>query len=70
MITDFLPKVAYVVLWLPEPCQTFVLDEVKTGFRIARGGAQEVYGVVPDLATYAKAIGNGYRKAMAAGGTA
>jgi glutamate-1-semialdehyde 2,1-aminomutase len=38
----------------------FILDEVKTGFRLARGGAQEVYGVIPDLATYAKALGNGY----------
>ena len=38
----------------------FILDEVKTGFRIARGGAQEFYGIMPDLATYAKAIGNGY----------
>jgi glutamate-1-semialdehyde 2,1-aminomutase len=38
----------------------FILDEVKTGFRIANGGAQEYYGVRPDLATYAKALGNGY----------
>lgn len=38
----------------------FVLDEVKTGFRIAQGGAQEFYGIKPDLATYAKALGNGY----------
>jgi glutamate-1-semialdehyde 2,1-aminomutase len=38
----------------------FILDEVKTGFRLARGGAQEFYGIIPDLATYAKAIGNGY----------
>jgi glutamate-1-semialdehyde 2,1-aminomutase len=37
-----------------------ILDEVKTGFRIANGGAQEVLGVIPDLATYAKAMGNGY----------
>jgi glutamate-1-semialdehyde 2,1-aminomutase len=37
-----------------------IMDEVKTGFRMARGGAQEVFGVVPDLATYAKAMGNGY----------
>jgi glutamate-1-semialdehyde 2,1-aminomutase len=36
------------------------LDEVKTGFRIANGGAQEYYGLRPDLATYAKALGNGY----------
>jgi glutamate-1-semialdehyde 2,1-aminomutase len=38
----------------------FILDEVKTGFRIANGGAQEVYQIKPDLATYAKALGNGY----------
>jgi glutamate-1-semialdehyde 2,1-aminomutase len=38
----------------------FILDEVKTGFRIARGGAQEYYGIKPDLVTYAKALGNGY----------
>ncbi len=38
----------------------FILDEVKTGFRIANGGAQEYYGIKPDLATYAKAMGNGY----------
>lgn len=38
----------------------FILDEVKTGFRIANGGAQEYYDVRPDLTTYAKAMGNGY----------
>jgi glutamate-1-semialdehyde 2,1-aminomutase len=38
----------------------FILDEVKTGFRIANGGAQEVLGIAPDLATYAKSLGNGY----------
>jgi glutamate-1-semialdehyde 2,1-aminomutase len=38
----------------------FILDEVKTGFRIANGGAQEYYQLNPDMATYAKAIGNGY----------
>jgi glutamate-1-semialdehyde 2,1-aminomutase len=37
-----------------------IMDEVKTGFRIAAGGAQEVYGVVPDLACYAKAMANGF----------
>lgn len=37
-----------------------IMDEVKTGFRVARGGAQELYGIEPDLATYAKAMGNGY----------
>jgi glutamate-1-semialdehyde 2,1-aminomutase len=38
----------------------FILDEVKTGFRIANGGAQEYYNLQPDLSTYAKALGNGY----------
>lgn len=38
----------------------FILDEVKTGFRIARGGAQEYFNLKPDLTTYAKSIGNGY----------
>ena len=37
-----------------------IIDEVKTGFRVARGGAQETYGVFADLTTYAKAMGNGY----------
>jgi len=46
-----------------------IFDEVKTGFRIAKGGAAEYFGVTPDLATYAKAIGNGY-PAAAFGGTA
>jgi glutamate-1-semialdehyde 2,1-aminomutase len=45
----------------------FILDEVKTGFRIANGGAQEYYGVRPDLATYAKALGNGYPVAALGG---
>ncbi len=53
--------------WLPRIrslCDEYgivmIMDEVKTGFRLARGGAQEVFGTVPDLATYAKAMGNGY----------
>jgi len=37
-----------------------IMDEVKTGFRVANGGAQEVYGVRADIATYAKALGNGF----------
>ncbi|HEX6289450.1 MAG TPA: guanitoxin biosynthesis PLP-dependent transaminase GntE [Herpetosiphonaceae bacterium] len=44
-----------------------ILDEVKTGFRIANGGAVEVYGVTPDIATYAKALGNGFPVAAIAG---
>jgi glutamate-1-semialdehyde 2,1-aminomutase len=38
----------------------FILDEVKSGFRFANGGAQEYYNIMPDMATYAKAMGNGY----------
>jgi len=37
-----------------------IMDEVKTGFRVAKGGAQSLYGINADLTTYAKAIGNGY----------
>ncbi len=37
-----------------------IFDEVKTGFRVARGGAQELHRVRADLVTYAKAMGNGY----------
>ncbi len=37
-----------------------VMDEVKTGFRIAKGGAQEFFGVQADLVTYAKAMANGF----------
>ena len=37
-----------------------LFDEVKTGFRVAPGGAAQRFGVRPDLATYAKALGNGF----------
>ena len=37
-----------------------IMDEVKTGFRVAKGGVSELYGIKADLTTYAKAIGNGY----------
>jgi len=36
------------------------VDEVKTGFRYAIGGAQEYYGIEPDLSVFAKAMSNGY----------
>jgi len=36
-----------------------IFDEMWTGFRMALGGAQEYFGIVPDLATYSKAIANG-----------
>lgn len=37
-----------------------IIDEVKTGFRVARGGVQELMGVRADISTFAKAMGNGY----------
>ncbi len=36
-----------------------IFDEVMTGFRVARGGAQELYGVTPDLTALGKVIGGG-----------
>jgi glutamate-1-semialdehyde 2,1-aminomutase len=38
----------------------YIMDEVKTGFRVAPGGAQEFYGITADLVTFAKSMGNGY----------
>ncbi|MGP1665553.1 MAG: aminotransferase class III-fold pyridoxal phosphate-dependent enzyme, partial [Rhodanobacter sp.] len=46
-----------------------IFDEVITGFRMAPGGAQEVYGVHADLATYGKIIGGGLPFAAIAGDT-
>ncbi len=44
-----------------------VFDEVKTGFRVAKGGAQELFNIRADLVTYAKALGNGFPIAAIAG---
>ncbi len=44
-----------------------IFDEVVTGFRLAYGGAQERYGVVPDVATLGKVIGGGFPLAALAG---
>lgn len=38
----------------------FIFDEMVTGFRFAKGGAQEYFGIVPDLATFGKGLANGY----------
>jgi glutamate-1-semialdehyde 2,1-aminomutase len=37
-----------------------IIDEVKTGFRVAKGGVQSLIGVRPDISTFAKAMANGY----------
>jgi glutamate-1-semialdehyde 2,1-aminomutase len=44
-----------------------IVDEVKTGFRVARGGVQELMGFRADLCTFAKAMGNGYPISAVAG---
>jgi len=48
---------------LREGCTThgavLIFDEVMTGFRVAKGGAQELYGVRPDLTTLGKIVGGG-----------
>ncbi len=44
-----------------------IFDEVITGFRVALGGAQELTGVEPDLATYAKSLAGGFPIAMLLG---
>jgi glutamate-1-semialdehyde 2,1-aminomutase len=44
-----------------------IFDEVVTGFRLAYGGAQDYYGVVPDLCTLGKVIGGGFPLAAIAG---
>ena len=44
-----------------------VFDETITGFRFANGGAQEYFGVTPDLATFGKGLANGYPLSVVAG---
>jgi glutamate-1-semialdehyde 2,1-aminomutase len=44
-----------------------IFDETITGFRFANGGAQELFGVTPDLATFGKGLANGYPVSALAG---
>jgi glutamate-1-semialdehyde 2,1-aminomutase len=44
-----------------------IFDEVKTGFRFAKGGAAEFFGIRPDIGSFAKAMGNGYPAAAFGG---
>lgn len=44
-----------------------VFDETITGFRYANGGAQELFGVTPDLGTFGKGLANGYPVSVVAG---
>ena len=44
-----------------------IFDEIITGFRLALGGAQEKYGVIPDIGLFAKALAGGYPMSMICG---
>jgi glutamate-1-semialdehyde 2,1-aminomutase len=67
-----LPEPGYLELLREQTRQygaLLIFDEVITGFRFARGGAQEYFGVTPDLTTLAKGLGGGFPVA-AIGGSA
>lgn len=55
---------AGMLSWLREQCDKrgilLIYDEIVTGFRLARGGAAEYFGVTPDLNIFSKAIGGGF----------
>lgn len=44
-----------------------IFDEVKTGFRYALGGAQEYFGITPDMSVFGKALANGFATAVVVG---
>ena len=44
-----------------------IIDEVKSGFRVGKGGIQALHGVKPDISTFAKAMANGYPIAVVTG---
>ena len=64
------PKPGYLK-HLKELCDRYdivlIFDEVKTGFRLGMGGAQEMFKVTPHMATFAKSVGNGYPISLIAG---
>lgn len=54
---DFLNKVKEIA---KKNNIVLIFDEIRTGFRMSMGGAQEYYGVTPDMAIFGKAMANGY----------
>ena len=70
---NMVPPVAGFLEALREECSSagaiLILDEVMTGFRVAKGGAQSLFGVEPDLTTLGKVVGGGM-PAAAFGGRA
>lgn len=65
--SDYLGRVAEVCR---ENGALLVFDEIVSGFRLGPGGAQQMLGVTPDIATYAKAMAAGFPIAMVAGSEA
>ncbi|MBI4771112.1 MAG: aspartate aminotransferase family protein [Chloroflexi bacterium] len=69
-VTGLMPEPGWLEL-IRKLCDEYgivmIMDEVKTGFRIARGGANEYFGVKGDLMTYAKSIANGFPLAAIGG---
>ena len=67
-----IPEEKEFVKGLREVCDDtdtlLIFDEVITGFRLAPGGGQEAFGVIPDLTTFGKAIGGGEFPVGAVGG--
>ncbi|MBX3146176.1 MAG: aminotransferase class III-fold pyridoxal phosphate-dependent enzyme [Gemmatimonadales bacterium] len=69
-VVDGAPSVEWLRVLRDETAQVgavLIYDEIKTGFRVALGGAAERWGVVPDLAVYGKALGNGFPIAAVGG---
>lgn len=67
----FIPATYAYLQGLRQLCSQYgivlIFDELLTGFRLAPGGAQEHYAVVPDLSIFGKALANGYMLAAVAG---
>ncbi|MBU0504686.1 MAG: aminotransferase class III-fold pyridoxal phosphate-dependent enzyme [bacterium] len=79
IITPFGHPLGYAVQYpkpgflegLKELCEkngtVLIFDEIRTGFRLSLGGAQELFNVTPDLAVFGKAIANGYPLSVVVG---
>ena len=64
---DFLPELRSLC---DKNGTVLIFDETITGFRVSEGGAQELFGVAPDLSTFGKGIANGYPLSVVAGSAA
>jgi glutamate-1-semialdehyde 2,1-aminomutase len=72
-VVEHLPSLAWLTMLREETARVgavLVFDEIKTGFRLAPGGAVQRFGVAPDLVVLAKALGNGFPLAAVGGGRA